>query len=103
MLADIHIRDGVGVEVINLAYFGKAYTDNVWVHGDNYTVGMKEERSGEVQKGKKVPTIEVCRDFFIYSTILIGRELFTPSAATETLAAIFWDISVKAIATAESG
>jgi hypothetical protein len=38
MLADSHVRDGGGVEMIDLAYFGKAYTDNVWSHGRNYTV-----------------------------------------------------------------
>jgi hypothetical protein len=44
VLADAHIGHSVRVEVIDLANFGKSYTDNSWVHGGNYTVGKKEVR-----------------------------------------------------------
>jgi hypothetical protein len=56
VLADAHIGHSVRVEVIDLADFGKTYTDNSWVHECNYTVGMKEVRGKE---RKKAPTLRV--------------------------------------------
>jgi hypothetical protein len=38
VLADAHIGDGGSIEMVDFAYFGETYTDNVWIHGDNYTV-----------------------------------------------------------------
>jgi hypothetical protein len=38
MFADLHIRDGGGFEMIDLANFGKADSDDVWLHGQDYTV-----------------------------------------------------------------
>ena len=38
MLAEPHIGDGGSIEMVDLAYFGETYTDNVWIHKVNYTV-----------------------------------------------------------------
>jgi hypothetical protein len=38
MFAETHIRDGGSIEMVDLAYFGETYTDNVWIHTPNYTV-----------------------------------------------------------------
>jgi hypothetical protein len=38
VLTEAHIRDGGSVEMVNLAYFGETYTDNIWIHASNYTV-----------------------------------------------------------------
>jgi hypothetical protein len=38
MLTDAHIGDGGSIEMVDLAYFGETYTDNIWIHEFNYTV-----------------------------------------------------------------
>jgi hypothetical protein len=48
VLAEPHIRDGGGVEMVNLANFGETYTDNVWLHGVNYTVSAIDCRERQV-------------------------------------------------------
>ena len=50
VLADSHVRDGGCVEMIDLAYFGETYTDNVCLHVINYTVLVKS-RCYEKQPG----------------------------------------------------
>jgi hypothetical protein len=44
VFAEAQVRDGGGVEMVNLANFGETDTDNVWLHGVNYTVSENEER-----------------------------------------------------------
>jgi hypothetical protein len=38
-----HIGNGGIVKMVNFAYFGETYTDNVWIHRVNYTVSEIEE------------------------------------------------------------
>jgi hypothetical protein len=43
MFANSHVGNGGIVEMVNFANFGETYTDNVWLHGVNYTVSEIEE------------------------------------------------------------
>jgi hypothetical protein len=38
MLAKTHIGNGGGIEMVNFAYFGETYTNNVRFHAVHYTV-----------------------------------------------------------------
>ena len=38
VFADAHTWDGGGIEMVNFAYFGETYTNNVSIHAANYTV-----------------------------------------------------------------
>jgi hypothetical protein len=38
MLAEAHVWDSGSIEMVNLAYFGETYTNNVWIHTLDYTV-----------------------------------------------------------------
>jgi hypothetical protein len=45
MLALFYVGQSGRVKVVDFAYFGKSDTDNVCLHGDNYTVGYEEIRA----------------------------------------------------------
>ena len=47
MLAESHVWDGGSIEMVDLAYFGETYTNNVWIHTLDYTVseiGVQQSR-----------------------------------------------------------
>jgi hypothetical protein len=48
VFAEPQVRDGGGVEMVDLANFGETYTDNVWLHEVNYTVSEIGETGSEL-------------------------------------------------------